>query len=70
MRVYKVELMVIDFDGVGDEIASILEDTKYPNHCISPKVTAMPWREVDWSDDHPLNGPQAEDAFREMFFEP
>lgn len=56
-KVYKATVMIIDHDHIGEkEIASVLENTRYPNRCINP--TVMPFmqiREVDWSDDHPLN---------------
>lgn len=35
MKVFKVEIMVIDFDQCGgEEIKDILESTKYPNRAI------------------------------------
>lgn len=56
MKVYKVELMIIDHDGVGDEIKDIIENQKYPNHCISPEVIKILSADIgDWDDDHPLN---------------
>jgi hypothetical protein len=31
-KVYKVELLIIDHDGLGqDEITSVIENTRYPN---------------------------------------
>jgi len=39
MKAYKVELLIIDFDQIGEEeIRYQIEDTKYSNHCISPQV--------------------------------
>lgn len=55
-KVYKIELMVIDHDGIGeDDIVALLEHTRYANHAISPRVMGVDDREVEWSDDHPLN---------------
>ncbi len=57
MKAYKIELLIIDHDCIGGEdIKTVLEDARYPNHCISPNV--MDIKEVDigeWHDDHPLN---------------
>ena len=57
MKTYKITLLIIDSDSVGkEEVVRILEDTKYPNYCISPEVLDV--KEVDigeWSDEHPLN---------------
>ena len=50
-------LLVVDSDDLGeDEVQYVLERTRYPNHCIAPRVMETRTREVDWSDDHPLNG--------------
>ena len=55
-KVVKVELMIVDHDGIGvEEITSVLENTRYPNHCIAPRVMSLRSVEVDWSDEHPLN---------------
>ncbi len=57
MNVYKVELMIIDHDSLGEkEIKDVIENTKYPNWCISPNVMAIESRDIgEWSDDNPLN---------------
>lgn len=57
LNVYKVELMVMDFDNIGrDEVIELLENTRYPNRCISPTVAHVEQRVVDnWTDNHPLN---------------
>jgi hypothetical protein len=55
-NVYKIELMIVDFDRIGeDEIRLVLEEAHYPNRCISPNVVSIESREVDWTDEHPLN---------------
>ena len=69
MKVYRLEIMVIDFDGVGREgIISTIEDARYPNHCIAPSVKAVDERDIEWSDDHPLNKrATADQAYAELF---
>ncbi len=56
MKAYKVELLIIDFDEVGNDIPDIIENQKYPNYCISPRVINMQSADIgEWSDDHLLN---------------
>lgn len=56
MRVYKMTVIVFDFDEVGDDIPTTLEDARFPNRCISPEVTECEYAEIGaWHDDHPLN---------------
>lgn len=70
MKVYKLIVMIIDHDNVGDSISQVLRDASYPNDCISPHVISMEHVEVDWSDDHPLNqGDTWRMAFAELFDE-
>lgn len=55
-KVYKVTLCVVDHDGIGeDELRVVIENTRYPNHCIAPKVTSVETRVVGWHGQHPLN---------------
>lgn len=70
MKVYKLEIIVIDFDGLGaDDIKETIENQKYPNYCISPTVRSMDCREVDWSDEHPLNNTTTADAEYKRLFD-
>lgn len=57
MKVYKLEVLIIDYESLGaEEIKDVLENTKYPNWCITPQVMKIEEREIsDWHDDHPLN---------------
>ena len=57
MQVIKLEVIIIDMDGLGaEEIKSVIENQRYPNHCISPYVRKMDVREIgEWSDKHPMN---------------
>jgi hypothetical protein len=57
MQIHKIVLTIIDFDEIGAESCrEVLENTKYPNRCISPDVLSVETREIgEWHDDHPLN---------------
>lgn len=57
MRVYKVELLIIDYDEIGKEaIKHELENTKYANRCILPSVMNIVGKTINnYSDAHPLN---------------
>lgn len=68
-KVYKIELLVIDFDDLGEEaVKDEIENTRYANHCISPTVQKIETREVDWSDDHPLNDVnKSDEEYKKLF---
>lgn len=70
MNVYKIELLIIDNDEVGEnEIINLLEDTRYPNRCISPEVKSIEIEDIgEWYDDHPLNKQDQCDAEYERLF--
>lgn len=56
MKVYRVELLIVDHDNVGDEIPTIIEQQNYPNHCISPNVMEIESKDIgEWDDENPLN---------------
>jgi hypothetical protein len=63
-KVYEVTLRIVDLDGLGgSEICDVLENTRYANHCISPKVSHIRTADAgEWSDDHPLNHRSSFDA--------
>ena len=69
MKVYKLEVLVIDFEDIGVEgVSEEIENAHYGNHCISPEVKSVQEREVEWSDDHPLNkSDTCESAYKELF---
>ena len=56
MKVYKLEVLIIDYDvNSVDEALSMINETRYDNHT---NVEAITCRETDigeWSDDNPLN---------------
>lgn len=64
MQVIKLEVVIVDMDGLGaEEIKSVIENQRYPNHCISPDVRNMEVREIgEWSDEHPLNHRDKQEA--------
>lgn len=69
VKVFKIEIMVIDFDKSGeDEIKKTIENTRYPNRAICPEVKKIESREIEWSDDHPLNKRETADAMYEELF--
>lgn len=56
MKAYKIELLIVDTDEVGDEIPFHIENVRYPNDCINPQVISIQEADIgEWSDDHPLN---------------
>lgn len=56
MKAYFVTLLVVDHDGVGSGVKEIIENTKYPNRCINPRVIDLLEADIgEWDDDHPLN---------------
>lgn len=68
MKVYKIELLIIDHDALGpEEIRVELENTNYANDCIRPRIASVEEREIEWTDDHPLNQAGWIAMFRKMF---
>lgn len=57
MKVYKLEIYVPDFDQLGpEEIKDVIENTRYPNHCINPDVIEIKVCDIgEWDDESPLN---------------
>lgn len=70
MKIHRVVLYVIDFDGLGAaEVQQVIENTKYPNRCISPSVSEVQTRDIgQWSDEHPLNQMSTAKATRDALF--
>lgn len=64
MKAFKIELLVLDFDQLGgDEIKSVLENSSYPNDCISPSAMKVTGADIGpWSDDNPLNSGKTREA--------
>lgn len=70
MKAYKLEVLVVDFDGVGPDGARVcIEEARYPNRCISPNVMVVETRDIgEWSDDHPLNRRSTAGAYYKQLF--
>jgi hypothetical protein len=69
MKAYRVEVLIIDLDGLGEElIKTVLESTRYPNHCLSPEVKSIECKDIgEWHDEHPLNKTCSNDFYKELF---
>lgn len=69
MKAYRIELLVVDHDNVGDDMVTTIEEARYPNRCINPQVMSIEARDIgEWDDDHPLNhGGKAPDEFKRLF---
>ncbi len=70
MKAYRIELLVIDFDGIGgDEIQAVLEAERFPNDCINLSVKRVDSQDIGaWTDDHPLNRAGTSSAEYERLF--
>jgi hypothetical protein len=56
MKVHMIIVLVVDHDDLGPTGVKLeIENANYPNDCIRPTVMEVVTREVEWSDDHPLN---------------
>lgn len=71
VKIYKVTLMIADHDELGEgQIKNVLENARYPNHCINPRVMEIEGKETAWHDNHPLNSKiKGKEAFKELFSE-
>ena len=66
MKAYKVELLIIDMENVGEsEIVELLENIKY----IYPQVKDIKSVDIgEWSDNHPLNKQDTyEEEYKKLF---
>lgn len=57
MKAYKIEILVIDFDKLGEQgIRDELENACFANDCIDLNVKKVIEKDIgEWRDDHPLN---------------
>lgn len=71
MKVFKVELMVLDFYGIGAKaIKGELENANFGNDCIHPTVKSCEGRDIgNWINEHPLNNSKTRDAEYHRLFE-
>ena len=66
MKAYKVEVLVLDNEQLGeDSIKYLLENVKW----VYPKIMSIQSKEIgEWDDDHPLNKKdEAEQYYQELF---
>ena len=71
MKAYKIEILIIDFDGLGEtRIKEELNNANFPNDCITIKVKSITEKDIgDWSDDHPLNKFSTKDVEYKRIFD-
>jgi hypothetical protein len=64
MQVHKIVVTVIDWDRLGaDGVRAAIEEARYPNRCIAPRVRGVESRDIgEWHDEHPLNHASTSDA--------
>jgi hypothetical protein len=70
MRAYKIEIYVLDLDEIGEHgIKDVIENTRYPNRCITPEVKSVESRDIgEWCDEHPLNSHStADEEYKRLF---
>lgn len=70
MQVHQVTIYIVDHDSIGaDEAKSVLETTRYPNHCMMPYVASVITKEIgEWDDSLPINNLNERDgAFAKLF---
>lgn len=71
MKIHQVVLYIIDHDDLGAaSVRQHLEDTHYPNNCMSPRVAQVQTRDVEYDERGPLNKSDdrvAVPAFAEAF---
>jgi hypothetical protein len=70
MKAYKVELLIIDFDEIGEEeIRYQIENTKFSNNCISPHIKSIHSKDIgEFHDSHPLNlKSTCDDEYKRLF---
>ena len=65
MKVFKMEVMVLDFEDVGEEeLRHLIENIRY----LVATVMSAKSEKVEWSDDHPLNnGGTMARAYHDLF---
>ena len=68
MKAYLVTLLVVDHDEVGSGLKDVIENTKYPNRCIIPRVIDLLESEIgEWDDDHPLNTRDTTEVIKQSY---
>jgi hypothetical protein len=69
MKIHKLTILIVDHDNLGAAgVKTELENANFANDCIWPRVVEVDTRDVEWSDDHPLNNSKTRDAeFHRLF---
>ena len=70
MKAYKLEILIIDFDGLGSKgIVEEIENTRFANDCLSLDIKQIEERDIgEWHDDHPLNSPiLADEEYKKLW---
>lgn len=69
MKIHKLTILIVDHDNLGAAgVTTELENANFANDCIRPTVVEIDTRDVEWSDDHPLNNSRTRSAeFRQLF---
>ncbi len=70
MKAFKVELLIIDHDGLNQYgIEDVLHNTRFANDCINPQVMNIVERDIgEWDDNHPLNWRSTfEEEYKRLF---
>lgn len=70
MKAYKIELLIIDFDGIGsDGISEEILNARYANDCIDPQIKKITESDIgEWHDGHPLNlKSQSTEEYKKLF---
>lgn len=70
MKAYKIEILVIDFDELGEsQIKTELENVNFPNDCVSLNIKSITEKDIgEWTDEHPLNKRATCDAEYQRLF--
>jgi len=70
MKAYKVELLIIDFDNLGENgVKEAIENASFSNRCISPDVKKITEKDIGpWDDSHPLNNRmKCDEEYKKLF---
>jgi len=71
VKAYKLEVLIIDFDGLGEKgIREELTNIRFPNDCLNLDIKSVECRDIgEWDDNHPLNLMHTyEAAYQELFY--
>jgi hypothetical protein len=57
MNAFLLSVLVINHDELSlDDVTDLLENQRYPNHCMAPVVVNARSADIgEWTDNHPLN---------------